>query len=173
MINQLSNILDEIWHSRESRLEIAQREVKYLSLDSLLVLVGWDVGATCGLQYGKVLLERPDRIRIINGDITLLESRLTRDTTLLELIRYSDSEYMASIDASSSYVPKKLHHEHSLSRLLLSLQIIRDHMDTVNLHPGDLRTKELAIFADEAQIDIEYFSSLSGWFSSISMYLGS
>ncbi len=174
MDSQLQIILDKLWHNPQKRNALSRGFVSELDDNGLLILSGWDTAASTGPANGKLLLNFPNYMKITDAnDMFFLQAKLTHsyeDTKLVEIIKYRDLEYSVIVDKSSPYVPQ-MHLDHSFSHLLVALQLIRDHIDSVLLWPNEMRRKKFSNFAKTSGLEFNHFLNLSKWFSAISSFV--
>ena len=101
--------------------------------------------------------------------VILTEKPIATDRILF--IDYVDSNFGIETDNSSLPHHNVNANEHSLSFLLLALQIIRDDLDAALYLQSDLREHRLQEFAIASKLNIERFRALAVQFSAIQKFL--
>lgn len=169
--------LDRIWKAPASARDVAKAELLRFSPDQWLVLAAVDVGAAFmpGVRGSITLGEReqafavtdPTGSRSINCTVTLDRNSPGHDSSSLAkpivVFRSFDVRVWSSEPITETQEPL----QHDASTVLFALQMIRDHLDSVILHPPELRTREIEEFASRADLSPEFFLELARWFPAI------
>lgn len=169
----LTFLVDDLWKSPHRALRVGQLVADLNEVDMLL-LAGWDTAATCGPLTGTLRLTLPQTIEVTDdvGRVfllaTLVETHQATDHSCL--ITYWDTPQSVVLDKASPNTPTGST-MHDPKGLLLALQLIRDHLDSVLLKPRDLRDQEIAEFAAAAGLQEEHFRRLASWFHTLTPYL--
>jgi hypothetical protein len=170
---QLASVIDQIWRAPDERRMLAMASRDKLSANDWLVLIAWDAAATLGPANGRLELLPPDRAEIRdNWGKSFLRMSVQRSQVQVGtqcLIAYQGTDYCVMLDSGSQYgVGGGIVHD--ATALLVSLQIIRDHLDTSLLKPAMLRDADLMRFASIAGVDQDQFRRLASWFPAIAKY---
>ena len=176
-ITNLATVLDRIWHSSpDDRSHLSRQVVGSLSEFDWLLLAAWDTSATFGPEPGIAELTLPSKIRVYDRyDKVFLTASLVVDPETNgnpRLIEYQGTRYVVIADRESPFTPNIPAPEgHDVSSLLLALQLVRNHLDSVLFLPPSLRRRRISEFASSCGLSVEMFHRLSDWWEWISRYI--
>ncbi len=170
----LASLLDELWQRPTERAALAEQLVAHLNDVEGFILVAWDLAATFGPSSGRLNLEPPRTIQIMDswGKLFLAASLTEANETSNQqyLIMYRGKDIGLIIHESSPNIPIA-RYVHDLKSLLIALQLIRDHLDSALFKPPELRNAQIVRFAASSGLEDDRFRRLASWFPTISVYL--
>ena len=172
--SHLSTFVDQLWRRPADRADLAEYLVARLGRFDRLVLAAWDVAATFGPPSGRLTVLPPGGMEVAdNLGRLFLEAMVVGSheapSEHQPLITYRDWDMSVLVAPSSPNIPNRSVF-HDPRGLLLAIQLIRDHLDSVLLQPRELRDRSIAQFAASSQLDQDQFRRLASWFPAVEVY---
>ena len=170
----LASIVDKLWTHTGARKRYAGRLLESLNWEGWLVLAGWDTAAAFCPPGGQLKLRPPGRITVLDdlGKITLVGRLVTtgKESPEESLIMYTSASKAVVLDKSSPNIPKT-----RIARdpkgLLIALQQIRDHLDSLAFHPPELRRHMIGELARHSGFSGDHVLRLAQWYSAVSQFV--
>ncbi len=165
---QLCAVLDAIWQGSDDRTSIARKSVSRLTEVDLLILAAWDLVSLVPQCVSEIDMSTPPDVRVYDkyGRMAF-SATLKRKGDLggqVAFVDYTDALYCIVVRDTAIPLPPNAVRRRSFSSLLLAMQLVRDHLDSVTLLPPELRERRLAEFASISAMDLLDLKSLSAAF---------
>lgn len=138
----------------------------------LVALVAWDAAASLGPYGGTLVLAESGSLSIYDSSGQLffvfrIGSPPASPSASPCLIEYDDSsEICVCTDPYSPNAPN-LRITHTISKLLIALQLVRNHVDALLQAPAELRGSRLSDLASECHLSVTEFARLAVWYHAI------
>jgi hypothetical protein len=169
--SNLKVALDTIWRARDRRAA-AQEAVRGLTPLDWLVLGAWDTAAVCATSGGTLRLAPPAEFSIEETSLLgPISGRVMEGAEGAAFLRFIDTNWSVRLTRTEA-VPYSGEVSHDPVSLLLALQLLRDHLDSLTLHPVETRQHAIARQARDAGADETHYRSLMEWLPEILQFIG-
>lgn len=167
-------LIDFIWRASENKIVTAREAAKKMTSRDWLVLASWDVAASFGPVNGTISLGLSEEFTIADELerpwLSASVVRVTEHSIPRSSILYDQNSYCVVIKEAFHTIPRD-QFRHDAAKLLLVMQFVRYHLDSILLKSAEFRQSELSSFADFAGLEDQYFRSLIRWYPRVEALL--
>lgn len=170
----IATIVDKLWTHTGERKGYAGKLLASLDWNGWLVLAGWDTAAAFCPPGGQLRLRPPGIITVLDalGKIMLVARLVKTDKQSPEegLITYKGASKTVALEKSSPDIPKTRIARDPIG-LLIALQQIRDRVDSLVLHPPELRSHMIGQLARYSGLSRDQVLRLAQWYTAVSHFV--
>lgn len=161
---RLNEILDCLWRDPATATAIAKNSLDRLAWQELCVLAAWDAAATYGPLGGRLQIAETNFSVLDQWGGPTFAGIVVRsfEPQPNELISYTDCQ-LRSV-GKSGFRRNDAPVNHQVSELVVALEQIRDHLDSVLLRSGDERSRGISRLALASGLADDHFRRLAAWY---------